>query len=101
MELSEPGPRPFQHRSTENNKKGQGSGNPELTEIVDEIMIETWETRMLDKDKQSLWVLNCLIYAGGKVVMAMEVGIREKVSKKGKVPLPPNTHTHWLEPNPH
>ncbi len=49
---------------------------------------------MLDKDQQSLWGLNCHIYAGGKVVMAMETDIREKVSKKGKVQPPtPSSYT--------
>ena len=85
MVMSEPGPHPFRHRSSEKLEKGQGPGNPGHTEIVDEAMIETWGTRMLDNNQQSLWGLNCLIYAGRKVIMSMKAGTKEKVSKEGKV----------------
>ena len=87
MELNEPGPHPFQHR-TPVSQRSLGAGCPELTALVDDKMVAIWETTMEAKDQQTLWGLNCLMYAGGRVVTAIGSGDKDKVSGKNPPPAP-------------
>ena len=99
MELSMPGPHPFRHRTLVI-KRSLGAGCPELTAIVDDEMVSIWETIITTKDNQTLWGLNFLMYARGKVVTTIGNGDKVKVNpptpdshrERGEITPPPRPH---------
>ena len=63
MDLRDPGLQPFQNRNPVA-AKNAGSGDSQLTKVVDRMIIETWETMMTMDGHRNMWALNCLTYAG-------------------------------------